>query len=805
MIRQVRVWVVSRSNTGTMVIMRHFACDFETTVAPDLTAVYNESNESRRYWRSQRPEVWLAAAVDVDDPDAVVQHFYTLDDFMAWVFEQDPSNFWFHNMEKFDGAYITTWLGRNGFHHVAPDGDGYAHKHNLDNPNFYVGSRGKFTVYKTDTDTVHNFYDSKKLLNGSIRSLGEMVGHDTKGDETPLVKIGDTLTSTPHRTFDGAGDVAGTPTDKMWTWDEAIHYVDQDVKIMATVMREMNTMVLFENGVLTEAKQGDAALRRGTDLSELDRVHDFKAMNTPRYPLASRELIDWHERMGKLPPRYVGWDAEKGKPLYDEADKEPAPYVWNISSKVTNDNQPRVGKLATITAPRHPALKDKKNAAHAAAANELVQDAYKGGLAWVNPPHRGRWIDTPGIKIDINSMYPWIYSTKPLPNPHPSYSFGFHFSLNKDCTPDSIDPFDPETWLTPLCIVELHNFRAVCHDDAMPIIKPRTQAPHTAKIRIPHGPDEGKRLNDTYVRDLASVNGDEGITITLTGEELKYIARHYDVVGYRHGRSAWYGRNTWLEERCQAHVDRWMPIKESSKGARKKTAKLQLNTPYGKMGEFIKERTWEQYTPVAREDGTTGWAVADYGKKMSGRKDADLPSAAYITAYGRVYFGETVNKVGVEKFAYGDTDGGSFLGVTVDDLIAAGVDIHPTRLGAWDVEATFTRSKFLRAKTYGMEVECDDGSTAWVTTCAGFSKQIPPEDFEEGLVVIDKQGVQTETGTLIMPYRKTIASPQLTTPGEKHRRLTTHRERWADIEKALADGVDPEVLLAQIEAEQARR
>ena len=69
-----------------------------------------------------------------------------------------------------------------------------------------------------------------------------------------------------------------------------------------------------------------------------------------------------------------------------------------------------------------------------------------------------------------------------------------------------------------------------------------------------------------------------------------------------------------------------------------------------------------------------------------------------------------------DTFAYADTD--SLHLITTD--APKGLDVHPTRLGAWDHEYDFVRAKFLRPKRYAEELE--DGST--VVRIAGAPENI---------------------------------------------------------------------------------
>ena len=68
---------------------------------------------------------------------------------------------------------------------------------------------------------------------------------------------------------------------------------------------------------------------------------------------------------------------------------------------------------------------------------------------------------------------------------------------------------------------------------------------------------------------------------------------------------------------------------------------------------------------------------------------------AFITAYAREKTIRSAQTV-YDRFIYADTDSLHLIGHDVPE----GLEVHPTHLGAWKNEGTFTNSKYLRAKTY---------------------------------------------------------------------------------------------------------
>ena len=98
-----------------------------------------------------------------------------------------------------------------------------------------------------------------------------------------------------------------------------------------------------------------------------------------------------------------------------------------------------------------------------------------------------------------------------------------------------------------------------------------------------------------------------------------------------------------------------------------------------------------------------------------------------------------------DRFLYADTDSLHLIGTD----IPAEIDVDPVRLGAWKHEATFTRGKYLRAKTYIEEI---DGRLC--VTCAGLPDelhdQVTFENFEPGAIYTGKlRPVHTAGGIVL--------------------------------------------------------
>lgn len=351
------------------------------------------------------------------------------------------------------------------------------------------------------------------------------------------------------------------------------------------------------------------------------------------------------------------------------------------------------------------------------ALDDDIRKSYKGGFTWANPRFQGKDVGA-GIVLDVNSLYPWAMYDTLLPWGYPVYFEG------------KPQPDD----LYPLYIVRIR-----C-------------AFRLKKGFIPSIQIKGKIFRETeYLTSseirIGGYNELMRVDLTLTSVDFELFMKHYDVFdleyisGYK-----FKGQRGMFKE----YIDHWMHVKATSpKGsAQRALAKLMLNSLYGKFASST-----ERYNkvPVMCPDGVVRyychnepardskgrilfdgnqirWATDDEGSIIhippTIADPVYTPVAAFITAYAREKTISSAQAV-FPRFMYADTDSLHLLGTEIPE----GMEIHPTNLGAWDHEKTFTRARFLRAKTYIEEV---DGKLE--VTCAGMPDKVKyydPEDPED--------------------------------------------------------------------------
>lgn len=288
-----------------------------------------------------------------------------------------------------------------------------------------------------------------------------------------------------------------------------------------------------------------------------------------------------------------------------------------------------------------------------------IRRAYKGGFVYLNPKYRNARVPE-GITLDVNSLYPSVMYNELLPYGYPIYFEG---------EPDPDENF-------PLYIVRVHAW---------------------FKLKPGHIPCIQLKNNRAFVEtEYLTSSNNEIVPMTLTSVDLALIQEHYDFVvdcwecGWR-----FKGKRGIFKD----YIDYWGHIKETTTGALRQLAKLQLNSLYGKFATNPKAAKKVQYLDadgIVRHEPLDAERAKKYGLEEPELRDPVYTAmGAFITAYARdktIRAAQTV----YDRFIYADTDSLHLTGYDIPE----GLDIHPTRLGAWKHEGRFTDSKYIRAKTY---------------------------------------------------------------------------------------------------------
>ena len=336
-----------------------------------------------------------------------------------------------------------------------------------------------------------------------------------------------------------------------------------------------------------------------------------------------------------------------------------------------------------------------------------VRQAYRGGFTYLRPKYRGRTVKS-GIVLDVNSLYPFVMYSRPMPHGEGIWFDGQYRS-------------DP---LYPLHVQQLScSFR----------IKPG----HIPTIQIKHD------YRFSPIEYIESTAGDE-VTLTLTSVDLALFFEHYDVSGI-----TWH--SGWKFKAASGifceYIDKWSGIKVAAKlegnGGMYTLAKLMLNSLYGK---FALNPRVSSKLPIY--DGER--VRLTLGPEES-RDPIYIPVGVFITSYAREITIRAAQSV-YDRFIYADTDSLHLLGTE----LPTGLEIDAAKLGAWKHELTFSRAKYLRAKTYieyGREPGSDEPERLKVT-CAGLPdachSQVTFRNFKLGAVYRGKLRPRQVPGGIVL-------------------------------------------------------
>lgn len=302
-----------------------------------------------------------------------------------------------------------------------------------------------------------------------------------------------------------------------------------------------------------------------------------------------------------------------------------------------------------------------------------VRKSYKGGFTQLNPKFRNKTLRKM-VVLDVNSLYPSVMrgcGGEVLPYGTPIFYRGEYEE-------------DP---MFPLYIQKIR-----CSFKLKPGKIPTIQIKHSMYYQ-----------GNQY---LTSSDGDRPV-LYLTSVDLKLFFEQYDVFDPEF-LSGWKFKGINAGAIFGDYVDKWSEVKIKSKEEGNHgmylISKLFLNSLYGKFGSAVTVASKEPYLD---EEGKMHFRMSE-GEEKEG---VYIAMACFITAYSRLktikasqMITDNYNK-GISKaqWVYSDTDSLHIWlnGESEEEFFKkCGLDIHPTKLGAWDHEATAIEAKFLRQKCY---------------------------------------------------------------------------------------------------------
>lgn len=331
-----------------------------------------------------------------------------------------------------------------------------------------------------------------------------------------------------------------------------------------------------------------------------------------------------------------------------------------IGSCALNDYRSRMSKkMFDLLFPKLPIEVDRD-----------IRESYRGGWTYLNPIYQNQETG-PGVVLDRNSMYPSVMVYEPLPYGLPVFFEG-QYQFDNHC-PLFIQSFSCIFDLKPgkLPTIQIKNSLSF-------ILNEWLESSHGEIVTLNLcSPDFYLFMENYNVRHLTFHGGWKFQAMTgMFGDYIKY----------------------WTESKIKA--------KKDGNKALYLISKLMLNSLYGKMGT---NPISCQKMPVLQDD-----MVKFVNQEPEEKDPLYIPVASFITSYARTTMIRTsqfireygLKKYGQDSFIYSDTDSCHCL-LNPDDLkeISKFIKIDSYELGAWDMETTFGRGKYLRQKCYIEEIE----------------------------------------------------------------------------------------------------
>ena len=297
-----------------------------------------------------------------------------------------------------------------------------------------------------------------------------------------------------------------------------------------------------------------------------------------------------------------------------------------------------------------------------------VKQSYRGGFTYLNPKYAEKTVGK-GLVLDVNSLYPSVMYDSYLP-------FGTPIFFNGKYEHDPIYP--------------IYTQMIKCQFEIKKNKIPTIQIKYGYSFRA---------------NEYLTTSGDTEVVLCLNSVDLELFLDHYDVYNLEY-ISGWKFKAT--KGLFTEYIDKWsnnkIQAKKDGNHGLYLISKLFLNSLYGKFGTDTRVRSKIPYygedDEIHYKDGETEYKDGIY-----------IAMASFITSYARKKTITSAQKVmdnynnGLSKaqFVYADTDSLHIVLNGEDEqefLNNCELDIHPTKLGAWDNESKFISAKFLRQKCY---------------------------------------------------------------------------------------------------------
>ena len=319
--------------------------------------------------------------------------------------------------------------------------------------------------------------------------------------------------------------------------------------------------------------------------------------------------------------------------------------------------------------------------------DSFIRRSYFGGIVYKNSELvdllEG---DICGLVYDVNSLYPSVMRSRLLP-------YGFPLSFNGDYNKSDINKKEYPLYFQEIRVKKFH----IKHG-FIPNIQIRNSQNFNGTVYA---------KSNKYI-DFDGLEKYEECNFVFSNIQLEYFLKSYDVEGLDYIRGIAFKGSYGIFDR---YIDTFMEMKKNGKGAIRATAKLFLNSLYGKFGmNPIKEEKIIDY----QENTFSTISTDNDGNKLDYLdKGVFIAMASFITSYAREVLLTSIEKV-YDRFLYCDTDSIHITGFDIPNIT-----IHDKNLDAWKLEGKFTKAKYIGAKRYAEYI-----NNKWDIKCCGLSRDI---------------------------------------------------------------------------------
>lgn len=526
-------------------------------------------------------------------------------------------------------------------------------------------------VYADDNVQPTFIVDSKALLPGALQKYGEQLGLP-KGD-TPILE---------HWR---------KATDDDW------EYLKRDIDILEGAFQAYGHEKSVEDGLLTVSSLAQSSVREilgsktGKKVTKtgLKRKHGASETEKEKMPLPNSVLRQIERDTDAFREREVVYSIKTKKALYtlnNDVIERYRKYIiryWtarlseeveDFSKRQREVKKKKNGKKydeelikgfydISLPSGKSPHGKKLVEEFHISkiieGANKFIAPSMRGGMTYVNMDYVGKELENGGV-LDVNSLYPFILSEYAIP------------SVYKGST----DDLEPN--MNKYFICQIKRLKATLKSHRHPFLK-RSTTYTNDKIYEKELDWVGKEKNGVHDTVLCSV-------------DVNWLFENYDVEEIEYGKVFYFEEDEKFTESVREHIVYWRDKKENAPNLISRNyAKFMLNTIWGRWGMFEKE-------------------VDEGARKIDvGDKDTNYVSAIFTTAYARVYLNKMMNWFD-KDLIYTDTDSVHFLfGNKVKDEkdleVKLGKLLDANKFGMWDFEKKWTKAKYMKAKTYAMQID----------------------------------------------------------------------------------------------------